>query len=75
MNEATIDVLKQQVEELSKENSKLRKERDWAWARVMASVPAATAEEEKAFLQEIQSAGPGGELSQLIAELEAVNGR
>ena len=71
--------LQERVKVLSEENTQLRRERDWARAIVTRGLPIATEEEEQAFRLEIQSAGPGGQLDELIAEwkaeLEPADGR
>jgi regulator of replication initiation timing len=72
--QSKIAELQEQVQTLTDENQRLRKERDWARTLITNGVPIATEAEEQAFIQEIQSAGPGGQLTALIAELEAEHG-
>jgi regulator of replication initiation timing len=69
-----IAALKEQLNTLEQENERLRRERDWARAILKKCLPVATEQEEQAFIREVQTAGPGGQLAALIAELETEHG-
>ncbi len=62
--------LQDRVKSLTDENGILRRERDWAREYVMRGLPKDAARD-RAFVWEILTANPGGQLAELILELEA----